>query len=91
MTGPPSRTGEPSPPRPERIPLAFISNYQELGYYKNDKLIVLGPKKRADSFSIDPHTFDAKPATMDDRLLNEAVAYYQSAFHAFKRGEMKLR
>lgn len=72
-------------------PRAFISNYQELGYYKNDKLIVLGPKKRADAYAIDPHIFEAKPSAMDDRLLDEAVAYYQSAFHAFKRGEMKLR
>lgn len=90
MTGPPSRTGEPSPPRPERIPRAFISNYQELGYYKHDKLIVLGPKKRADAFNIDPQSGDAKPTAMGEQLLNEAVAYYQSAFHAFKRGEMKL-
>lgn len=71
-------------------PRAFISNYQELGYYKNDKLIVLGPKKRAEAFDIDPKTFEAKPAIMDNRLRDEAVAYYQSAFHAFKRGEMKL-
>lgn len=75
----------------QMTPRAFISNYQELGYYKNDKLIVLGPKKRADAYAIDPHTFEAKPSAMDDRLLDEAVAYYQSAFHAFKRGEMRLR
>lgn len=75
----------------QMAPRAFISNYQELGYFKNDKLIVLGPKKRADAFNIDPQTGEAKPAAMDDRLLDEAVAYYQSAFHAFKRGEMKLR
>lgn len=75
----------------QMTPRAFISNYQALGYYKNDKLIVLGPKKRADAFNIDPQTGEAKLTTMDDRLLDEAVAYYQSAFHAFKRGEMKLR
>ncbi|MBT9613100.1 MAG: LTA synthase family protein, partial [Burkholderiales bacterium] len=74
----------------QMAPRAFISNYQELGYYKNDKLIVLGPKKRADAFDIDPKTFEAKPTPMDSRLLDEAVAYYQSTFHAFKRGEMKL-
>jgi len=74
----------------QMAPRAFISNYQELGYYKNDKLIVLGPKKRADAFDIDPKTFEAKPTVMDSRLLDEAVAYYQSTFHAFKRGEMKL-
>ena len=71
-------------------PRAFISSYQELGYYKNDTLIVLGPKKRADAYRIDPQTLAAKPVAMDERLLQEAIAYYQSTFRAFKRGEMKL-
>ena len=75
----------------QTTPRAFISNYQELGYYKNDKLIVLGPKKRADTFTIDPQTGEAKPTAMDARLLDEAVAYYQSASHDFKNGKMKLR
>ncbi|MCK7574805.1 MAG: hypothetical protein MZV65_02180 [Chromatiales bacterium] len=30
---------------------AFISNYQELGYLKAGKLVVLGPKQRVDTFS----------------------------------------
>jgi phosphoglycerol transferase MdoB-like AlkP superfamily enzyme len=71
-------------------PRAFVSSYQELGYYKNDTLIVLGPKKRAEAFAIDPRTGEATPAAMNARLLDEAVAYYQSAFRAFKRGELKL-
>lgn len=68
---------------------AFISNYQELGYLKNDKLIVLGPKQRVETFSIDANG-DASPATEDPRLRDEAIAYYQSAFTAFKAGSLKL-
>ena len=34
-------------------PRAFISNYQELGYLKADRLVVLGPKQRVDIFRID--------------------------------------
>jgi phosphoglycerol transferase MdoB-like AlkP superfamily enzyme len=69
---------------------AFISNYQELGYLKNDKLIVLGPKQRVDTFDIDANG-DATPAAAEPRLRDEAVAYYQPAFMAFKSGSLKLR
>ena len=69
---------------------AFISNYQELGYLKADKLTVLGPKQRVDTFAIDANG-DASPAPLDARLRDEAVAYYQSAAKAFKAGALKLR
>lgn len=69
---------------------AFISNYQELGYLKNDRLIVLGPKRRVDTYAIDTQG-DARPAPMNERLRDEAVAYYQSAFQAFKQGALKLQ
>jgi len=63
---------------------AFISNYQELGYLKNDHLVVLGPKKRVDYFAIDAKG-DATASPADEKLRDEAIAYYQSAFQAFKR------
>ncbi len=69
---------------------AFISNYQELGYLKADKLIVLGPKQRVETFHIDVDG-EASPAPLDPRLRDEAVAYYQSAANAFKAGTLKLR
>jgi phosphoglycerol transferase MdoB-like AlkP superfamily enzyme len=69
---------------------AFISNYQELGYLKADKLVVLGPKQRVDTFAIDTNG-DASPAPLDPRLRDEAVAYYQSAAKVFKEGTLKLR
>ena len=68
---------------------AFISNYQELGYLKDDKLIVLGPKQRVETFRIDA-SGDASPATLEPRLRDEAIAYYQTAFKAFKEGGLKL-
>lgn len=68
---------------PER---AFISNYQELGYLKQGKLTVLLPKQRVQSFDIDPKTFTATPAPVDTQLLNEAIAYYQTASTDFRSG-----
>lgn len=74
----------------QSAPRAFISNYQELGYYKNDKLIVLSPKKKAETYHIDPKTYDAVKTHMDPQLLQEAIAYYQTASSAFKQGALKL-
>ena len=68
---------------------AFISNYQELGYYKNDTLIVLSPKQKTQAFKVDPVTLDSTPTNMNETLLNEAIAYYQTASRAYKSGALK--
>lgn len=70
-------------------PRAFISNYQDLGYYKRDQLIVLSPKGKVTAFSINPTDFEATPIAVDEGLRQEAIAYYQSASHAFQRGALK--
>jgi phosphoglycerol transferase MdoB-like AlkP superfamily enzyme len=75
-----------STPLPERV---FISNYQELGYYKNGVLTVLAPKQRADAFQIDPLTYASTPTAIDQTLLNEAIAYYQTASRAYKQGDLR--
>lgn len=67
---------------------AFISNYQELGYYKDDILTVLLPKRRVEAFRIDPRNFAATEIKADPRLTEEAVAYYQSAATAFRTGRL---
>jgi phosphoglycerol transferase MdoB-like AlkP superfamily enzyme len=71
---------------------AFISNYQELGYYKDDKLIVLSPKRKVQMFSIDPVNMQAiaRP-TVDAVLAQEAIAYYQTASRSFKGGYLKAK
>src|SRR5574340_51449 len=74
---------------PQEKHRAFISNYQELGYLKGDRLVVLGPKQRVDIYAIDADG-NATSAAPDPRLRDEAVAYYQTAFKAFKDGALKL-
>ena len=63
---------------------AFISNYQSLGYYKSDILTVLKPKRRIESYKIDPKTLEATPMPVNETLRDEAIAYYQTASAAFK-------
>jgi phosphoglycerol transferase MdoB-like AlkP superfamily enzyme len=73
--------------QPER---AFISNYQSLGYLKNNTLIVLSPKQKTEAFAVDAK-MDSTPSNMDENLLKEAIAYYQSASRDFKTGALKLK
>ena len=69
---------------------AFISNYQELGYLTNNRLVVLGPKRRSEVFSISADG-SATPAPSDPALEDEAAAWYQTAFREFRGGWMKMR
>ena len=71
---------------PER---AFISNYQELGYYTKDILTVLSPKQKTEAFKVDRNTLESVPTSIDETLLNEAIAYYQTANRDFKSGALK--
>jgi phosphoglycerol transferase MdoB-like AlkP superfamily enzyme len=75
-----------SGPVPER---AFISNYQALGYMKDNLLTVLLPKQVVESYNVDPKTLATTPAPVNTQLMNEAIAYYQTASKAFKTGALK--
>lgn len=68
---------------------AFISNYQELGYYKDNMLIVLSPKKKAQAYAVDAANFQSTPTVIKPEMLNEAIAYYQTAARAYKQGDLK--
>jgi phosphoglycerol transferase MdoB-like AlkP superfamily enzyme len=68
---------------------AFISNYQSLGYYKNDQLVILLPKQKIETYLINPVTFEAQVAEPNEYLTQEAIAYYQTASIDFKHGLLK--
>jgi phosphoglycerol transferase MdoB-like AlkP superfamily enzyme len=68
---------------------AFISTYQKLGFIKNDKLVILGPKKTAEVFKPDFKTGAAILLPMDSVLINEAITWYQTASYMFTNGVYK--
>ncbi len=71
-------------------PRAFVSNYQELGYLKNDVLTVLSPNHKIEAFRVDPMTFESTRMPVDRTLADEAIAYYQTAARAFRQGALKV-
>jgi phosphoglycerol transferase MdoB-like AlkP superfamily enzyme len=63
---------------------AFISNYQKLGYIKNDRLTILSPQQKITHYKINPQTGEMKTEAMDQDLQKEAIIYYQSANYVYK-------
>jgi len=75
--------------KPLGPPRAFVSNYQALGYLRDDTLTVLEPGRRLATFHVDPLSLEATAIPLDQAHANEAIAYYQTASHAFKQGALK--
>ena len=73
---------------PSYRPRAFISNYQALGYLRHDTLTVLLPKGKVEAYAVDPATKATTPTTVNEPLKQEAIAYYQTAYRAFKAGAL---
>ncbi|CAG0975633.1 LTA synthase family protein [Geobacter sp.] len=67
-----------------RTERAFISTYQKLGYIEGDRLLILGPQKTATLSRFDRQTGDTEPLPMDERLLQNALAWYQGATYVYK-------
>jgi len=63
---------------------AFISNYQKLGYIKNDHLSILSPQQKITYYKIDPQTGEMKVDAADPEIEKEAIIYYQSANYVYK-------
>jgi len=63
---------------------AFISNYQKLGYIKNDRLTILSPQQKITHYKIDSKSGEMKTIPMDENLQKEAIIYYQSANYVYK-------
>ena len=63
---------------------AFISNYQKLGYLKNQHLTILSPQQKVTRYKIDTKSGEMQPAAIDLKLQNEAIIYYQSANYVYK-------
>ncbi len=68
---------------------AFISTYQEIGYIKNDKMVILSPRKHVKTYITDFITGDNTLISGPDSLINEAIAWYQGASFLYRSGKYK--
>jgi phosphoglycerol transferase MdoB-like AlkP superfamily enzyme len=71
----------------ERI---FISTYQDMGYIKNDTLVILSPRQKISLYKPDFVTGTNQIINNYDTLMvNEAIAWYQGASFLFRNGGYK--
>lgn len=63
---------------------AFISNYQKLGYIKNERLTILSPQQKITHYKIDAGTGNMNIEPIDHEIENETIVYYQSANYVYK-------
>ena len=69
------------PPERER---ALIANYQKLGLLQRDRLEILKPVRQQSSYAWDARSGELTSQPADKNLWADAVAYYQTASHAFR-------
>jgi len=74
----------PGPPR-ER---AFLSTYQKLGYMDGNRLVVLEPGKKIESFAYRREDGLLTPSPDGNRQVEETLAYYQGSNIMYKNRSM---
>lgn len=67
----------------------FMGTYQNIGYVKGDKMVVLSPQKKVEMFKVDFNIGTEEKIPVDTSLLNEAIAYYQTASYLYKHNMYK--
>lgn len=75
---------------------AFLSNYQELGYLEGDRMVVLGPNRKFNFFTVDLEKYNTWPTATESHspwqndLLSKAVENYQQSSLKFTYKKYKL-
>ena len=70
---------------------AFISTYQDMGYLKNDTLVILSPQKGVEMFKTNLETGINIKIKINEKLKNEAIAWYQGANYLIKSGKYQSK
>lgn len=71
------------------IPRTLIATYQKLGYMKNDSLVILSPRRKIESAFYKRSVNEQKKEKVSQQLINEAIAYYQTAYYLYSKGGLK--
>jgi phosphoglycerol transferase MdoB-like AlkP superfamily enzyme len=70
---------------------AFISTYQDMGYLRDEKLVILSPQRKIKMYRPDFISGINTPDPGSDSLVNEAIAWYQGASYLYKKGWYKRK
>jgi len=73
---------------PSYQPRAVLGTYQKLAYLKQDSLVILGPQEKTETFLYHKEKNEQIPAKLSKRVIDQAIANYQTAYDLFKNGGM---
>lgn len=68
---------------------AFISTYQDMGYIRNGKMVILSPQQKVKMYRPDFITGANTLIGSSDSLINEAISWYQGASFLYRSGRYK--
>ncbi len=74
---------------------AFVSTYSDVGYFEDNKLYLLKPKKEVKFFNVKLKNFgwdgsrEEQTSDYEKEELEEVISYYSSASYLFKNGKLK--
>lgn len=74
---------------------SFVSTYTDVGYYKNNKLFLLKPKKEKKVFDVEIKKFgwdgsrEVQTNDYKEEELIEAISYYQTASYLFENSKLR--
>jgi phosphoglycerol transferase MdoB-like AlkP superfamily enzyme len=69
----------------------FINTHQNMGYIKNNKMVILLPRQKVETYSVDFLTGKNTPLPSDSSLINDAIAWYNGASYLFKEKKYKIK
>ncbi len=61
----------------------FMSTYQNVAYARKNKMVVLSPQQKIEMFTVDFNNGKQEKITPDPEMVNEAIAWYQSASYLY--------
>ena len=71
---------------------AFIGTYQKLGYIRDNRLVILEPRKDVEFYSFDRITGNMTKTAPDMEMKDQAISYYEGESYLFsKRANLRNR
>lgn len=67
----------------------LLGTYQKLAYLNHDSLVILSPQRKVETFFYNKEKNEQVPTPLNDRIVNHAIAYYQTAYYLFKNKGLK--
>jgi phosphoglycerol transferase MdoB-like AlkP superfamily enzyme len=61
----------------------LMGTYQNVAYARSNKMVVLSPQQKIEMFQVDFTNGKETKIPLEDSLVNEAIAYYQTASYLF--------